>query len=189
MQIKPKTTHSRYRDQQGFTLIELIMVIVILGILSAFALPRFADFSSNARTATLEQLGGILQTGASLVYAQAYIQGITDTRGQWIDIDSDGSNDIRLHAGYPGVMNSCTQFVSGLEHWIESDIPTSCTSNSAGEGDWYGVLDWNQFHFMPAGYTSTAENCYVTYREATSGSPGSSSSETEILISVVDSGC
>lgn len=41
------------RQQSGFTLIELIMVIVVLGILAAFALPRFANFGDEARYSTI----------------------------------------------------------------------------------------------------------------------------------------
>ncbi len=44
--------------QSGFNLIELITVIVVLGILSAFALPRFAGLEAHARTASLEGLAG-----------------------------------------------------------------------------------------------------------------------------------
>lgn len=47
-------------DQHGFTLIELVIVIVVLGILAAFAAPRFADIgSSSKRTATLDEMNGL----------------------------------------------------------------------------------------------------------------------------------
>jgi MSHA pilin protein MshA len=55
--------------QQGFTLIELVMVIVILGILAATALPKFVDMSKSARISTLNGLQGALQGAKSLVKA------------------------------------------------------------------------------------------------------------------------
>lgn len=69
--------HQPFRGVYGFTLIELVLVIVILGVLAAFALPRFADLSSGARLAAIESIGGTMKSSISIVRSKAYAQGLS----------------------------------------------------------------------------------------------------------------
>lgn len=58
------------RKKKGFTLIELVMVIVILGILAAIAIPKFISLAENARRASCQGSLGALRTAISAYYAQ-----------------------------------------------------------------------------------------------------------------------
>lgn len=59
----------------GFTLIELIVVIVILGIMAAIAGPKFVNLQSDARTSVIRGVEGSLRSAATLVYSRALIDG------------------------------------------------------------------------------------------------------------------
>ena len=63
------------RIQSGFTLIELVVVITILGILAAFAVPRFASLEGQARLTATQALAGSVRSGASLAHALWLAQG------------------------------------------------------------------------------------------------------------------
>ena len=86
------------RQQSGFTLIELVMVIVVLGILSAFAIPRFADLRSEARIAVLEGALASVRSAAAIAHAKALVSPTPISNGSTVDLE--GAN-ILIHNEYP----------------------------------------------------------------------------------------
>ena len=82
---------SRLNNERGFTLIELVMVIVILGILAAVAIPRFVDLQGSARTSTINAVGGALAGQITMLHAKKLINSITyDVATVMGSIDSSG---------------------------------------------------------------------------------------------------
>ncbi len=132
--------------QAGFTLIELVMVIVILGILSAFALPRFADLSGDARAASINGLSGSLKSASAIVHAQALVDNKTSGA-----VTLEGQS-IALVNGYPD--NTAIATAANVDTANDYDANTTAGTTAI---------------FSIKGYTPTSGNCNVTFTEAGAG--------------------
>nr|WP_298141613.1 type II secretion system protein [uncultured Pseudomonas sp.] len=150
------------KQQSGFTLIELIMVIVILGILAAFALPRFADFSGQARDATVNGLAGSLRSASAIAHAAQLAAGASGSTSVTLENET-----ITMIDGYP------TADATGIESAAQVDGITS-----SGGGATAGAT----ITFTPDGGGAT---CQVTYTAANAGA----TPPTAAVVTVTDSGC
>ena len=117
------------RIQKGFTLIELIMVIVILGILAAFALPRFANMQTEATTAAADGLVGSIKSAAAITHSKWLVEGGDPTD---LSVALEGSAIVVIASGYPA------EAAGGIDTAVETDysyaaatgvftVSTSCT--------------------------------------------------------------
>ena len=90
------------RRQSGFTLIELVIVIVVLGILAALAVPRFISLQREARIAVVDSLFNSVRSGSNIVYAKYAAIGQSDQASGSVDIDGPGpGGTIATVFGYP----------------------------------------------------------------------------------------
>lgn len=90
------------RRQSGFTLIELVIVIVVLGILAAIAIPRFISLQREARIAVIDSLFNSVRSGANLIYAKSAVEGEINLATAAVDVDGAGPlGSIATNFGYP----------------------------------------------------------------------------------------
>lgn len=86
--------------QKGFTLIELVVVIVILGILAVTAAPKFIDLTSDAKGAVVDGVRGAINSAADMAHAKALVAGKIAVAGSTQIITVEGTT-IALNYGWP----------------------------------------------------------------------------------------
>jgi MSHA pilin protein MshA len=136
----------KINKQAGFTLIELIMVIVILGVLSAFALPRFADLGGDAREASIKGLAGSLKAASNIAHAQLLASNAAHDGGATLEGAS-----ITMIGFYP------TADANGIDKAAQVDITNDYTASGGGT-----VLSAARVYSLAGG----SGTCTVTYTAA-----------------------
>ena len=153
-----KAAMSAFRKpaQAGFTLIELIVVIVILGILAATALPKFSSLSGDARLAALNAAKGALATTSAMVHGQSLINPSVTT------FVYEGTT-VTGAKGYPKA-EAATATAAGLNDTDYVVTPGPQANASADKP----VIPPNAILIQPKSIsgTATALKCYLMYNEA-----------------------
>jgi MSHA pilin protein MshA len=150
--------------QQGFTLIELVVVIIVLGILAVTAAPRFINLQSDARVSSISGLKSAIQGANSLVYSKAALAGLESGASETVALSATDS--VTAVYGYLGV--TVADFSVALDISVDATLVADITSGSAAAAaaeDWLAYSDGTTVKFWQNGAPFT---CTFSYTPAAS---------------------
>ncbi|MDH1627230.1 type II secretion system protein [Shewanella xiamenensis] len=165
------------KRQQGFTLIELVVVIIILGILAVTAAPKFINLQSDARASAIQGLKGAIQGANSLVYSKAALLGVEKSATGSVDILGDTNTTANPATGtaddVPVVYGYMAATKAALEAGMDVKFDADDSPTATGSNDWIinvsggSATIWQRG--APADVTTpTAASCKIVYQAAAS---------------------
>ena len=144
--------------QQGFTLIELIIVIVLLGILAVTAAPKFLNLQDDARDSVLQGIAGSLESASSVVYGKALINDVAGSNDASQNVDV-GSSTVSLVYGYPAGQTAAN--ITAL-----LDLPDEYAVSAVNTG--FALIYYTGFGtYSDTAPTATGSACTVEYTNST----------------------
>lgn len=147
------------KSQRGFTMVELVFVILILGVLAAFAVPRFTSLLGEARAAATNGAGGAVRSASALVHATSIAQQTEESASGDTVVVEGGT--VALAYGYPTAAAGINAAIdsAALEDLYFSSVNTGNVTAPAAETTTYFVYSQDG--------TLIIDNCYVEYAEPT----------------------